>query len=68
MYAVGAHQDVGGDPRVVVESDLDVVAAVGEPNQSVSQMNALRREGRRNNRQQIGPVDRHMRGAVEFLA
>jgi hypothetical protein len=48
--AVGADQHVCGDPHAVVEARLGAVAPVGNPDQPMPQMDALRRECRGNDR------------------
>jgi hypothetical protein len=68
VNAIGAEQDVERSTRAVVEPDLDAVSPVGEAGKSVIQMNALVRKYRRDHRQQIATVKRHMWRTVELLA
>ncbi len=68
MDAVGADQHVGGDARAVVEPGLDAVAPVGEADQAVAEMDALGREARGDDREQVGAVHGQVRRAVELLA
>ena len=68
MDAVGADQHVERNVRAVVEPHLDIVPPVGEAGEPVAQMNVLVRKSRRDHRQQIATVKRHMRRTVERLA
>ena len=68
MDAVGADQHVGGDAHAVVEPGLDAVALVGKADEPVAEMDALRREARGDDREQVGAVNGQMRRAVELLA
>ena len=47
MNAVGADQHIGLDVRAVVEPGLDSVAAIGEPDEPMAEMDPLGRETRR---------------------
>ncbi len=68
MNAVGADQHIGLDTRAVGEPGLDAVAAIGEIDESAAEMDVFGGKSRGDDREEIGPVDRQMRRAVEFLA
>src|SRR5205823_1077360 len=68
MDAVGADQNVGRDPRAIVEPRFDMVASVGEADQAMAEMDALSRKSRRDDRQQIGAVNGNVRRAVKLFA
>jgi hypothetical protein len=68
MNAVGADQHIRPDARAVLEPGLGPVAAIGEPDKTVAQMDMLGRETRGDDRQQIGAVQGHVRRAVKFFA
>ena len=55
---------IGGDLRAVFEPGLSVVAATGETDKTVAQMDMLGRETRGDDRQQIGAMQGHVRRAV----
>src|SRR5438094_1273336 len=67
MDAVGADQNVGCDPGAIVEPRLDMVAAIGEADEAMTEMNALGRKYRRDDRQQVGAMNGDMRCAVELF-
>ena len=52
----------------VGEAGLDAIASVVEPDQAVAEMDALRREARGDDREQVGAVHGQVRRAVELLA
>ena len=68
MNAVGADQDVGGDPRPVVEPCLGAVVRVAKADEPVAEMHTVGREARSDDVEQVGAMQGHMRGAVELLA
>src|SRR5215471_1595860 len=68
MDAVGADEDVRSDMRAVFETRLGAVAVIGKAEQSVAEMHAFHREGRGNDRQEVGAMNGHVRRAVELVA
>ncbi len=57
MDAVGAEQNLGRDSHAVLEPGLDAVALVGEADEAVTEMDALGRKARGDDREQVGTVN-----------
>src|SRR5579875_3367890 len=68
MDAVGADQDIGCDRGAVGEARLDMVAAVGQTDKTMAEMDAFGRQAGGDDGEQIGAMDRQMRRPVKLLA
>src|SRR5262249_55997324 len=64
----GAREGVGGAARPGLEPGLDATASVGEPDETVMEMDALRWKSRGDDSEQIGAVHGQVRRAIELLA